>query len=879
MGSKKNTKKWLGILTISIVLIGLICIIIYFKPWQQSFLQFEFGFEPYGESTNQITNLNFIGKQNEISVYDFTLVYDSKYWEIYQRDVPVRYYLQHAPSRDRQLFSGNDLSFNSATPQALGTAANTATSPTYTTLISKEDFSEKDFKTTFISFGGTLANQVGLYNRFGINSLTISLVGNSGEVNALSHTFPRVGIGVTGSGPETNIPRMNVVINPSVVNDKVNVYVNGIKTKEIHYSGKYKIKIMTTSTCGTICDVFVTMESPSYKQQFGCTKEPGEQYYVTIFNEGDIVNINKLTRFKKFCLQESPLKIYSNIGSTTNTEVLGKLVENEEYVVPDGQIWSIEYIGDLGTFRTECETSQIYNTNEDICLARTVVTLICPKGTNFDFEKGYCTIETEPIIYNPSSIETHQTLEIGNQFRFTHILQEETITPNSINIGENNFVSNGIIYVGQELRNVHYPEDVSNWFVKFSFNGQTFEGKLNDKFNLNNFLKVKITDLGGFRDDDTMTVEDFKVEYTFDFLPDFLTTTYEENKITILNDYQSFDGGIILTKTNNIGTTIIETIEKRLKVGNTIFEVDTTNILELKIRPFVIIQTPIYEYRFDSKDALIVDLVKEKLIITLKEDLTEQGRLISELNISLESKINLVKSLTSEIDKQITLISQIETNLAEKILITKTLSSQIDEQSLIIINLTSNVDEQIVIMQSLNLRINEQADMVNQLTTSLQYKAELVSQLQVTNEEQAELISAMKLSFSDQAEIIDALDKAIEDEAIIISNLNLNIKEQGILISNLKLTNQEQAELINALNLNTLEQAELITELKLNVNEEMDLVIKLKDTIEEQQLLIDELKKYNGEKPEINWKLIIILLIISIMVIVTIILFVKRKKM
>ena len=856
-------------------LLGLIGTIIYLGLFQQSVL-FEFGFEPYGESVNQITDLQkdrfristltecppfniwcdvrtygakvvewdatektlaqieqetislygtHVGRGVQYHLYAEDTISPSKYWDITRHSYCQTFLSgQTCATSD---FSGND--FNLKAFYTGGSSNIYGPANANVIFETTEDFSERDFKTNIVSYG---------------SRLNIYLNGDT-ETLLYSHDFPNVNSDA------------NFVINPSVISDKINFYWNGQKIKSITKSGEYTIKIEVNLNPG----YYLTLKNPSYKQQFGCTKEPGEQYYVTIFNEGDRVNINKLEKFKKFCLAESPLKIYSNIGSTTDIEVLGGLVNNEEYIVPSGQIWSIEYIGDLSIFKTECEAGKVYNTNDDVCMARTVLTFQCPEGSEFDFEKGYCTIETKPIIYEFSSIKTHQNLETGGHFRFTHIKQdEEVITPNSIIIGEDTFDSKGVNYIGQESSVVTYPKDLSNWEISFSFDGKDYTGKLNDEFTLNDFLKVKITDMHGFRDDDTMTVEDFKAEYTFDFFPDFLLISYENNIITIANNYQSFDGGIVLTKTNNIGTTTIETIEKELKKGNTEFLIDTTNILEIKIRPFVIVQTPVYEYRFDSKDAMTKDigLIRE----------------VEFLELSIKEKAEEIRLLATTLDEQIIILDALELTTIEKAKLIKELTTNIEEQAKIISGMELTVQEQKIIIEELTSDINEQANLINELTINLQQKAELVSHLQVTNEEQAELIRLMELSFADQADIINALNKEVEDDAIIISNLGLSLEEQGELISQLKLTNQEQAELVNALNLKVGEQAELISNLKLTIEGEQELVSKLNLTIKQQQDLIDELEK----EKEVNYLFWIIGGFIALIVLIFLIILVSKKK-
>ena len=604
MAKKRKLKNYV----IGALILLVLVVIFFFQTKQQIF---EFGFEPYGESVNQITDLILISKTvASAGIAQSTLQYDSKYWDITQNAVsPCDLKDYGCSAIETQLFSGSDLELISATPQ--GGGADRANPITTTIYESKEDFSERDFKTNIISRPAGASGTT--YTSYGHTSVQISLVGSSGEVNVINHLFSAV----------SNPADLNVVISPSVISNKINIYENGIKTKQITYSGNYKIKVEMQTGCGSLaqgkgaCGTTIRIQ-PSYKQQFGCTTKPSEQTYVIFFNEGSIVSMDKLDRFTKFCLSESPLKIYSNTGGTTNTEILEGLVANEKYTVPLGQIWSIEYIGEKGIFATECEANQLYNLNEGECLARAVVNLQCAEGSTFDFDKGYCIMETEPILYTLSTIETHKSLEQGGQFRFTHIKSDkQEVTPNSIQIGESTFNSNGVSYDGFES-GIAYPQDKSNWKTSFTFNG-LHEGDLGDKFNLNEFYNVEITRIEGYRSK-TMNVDDYTAEYTFEIKPDFLTTSYSDKIIIVTNNFESFDGGITITKTDNLGNTIVEKIEKKLIVGENKFNIDTTNLIKIKVRPFIKISTPEYSYSFDAVKAMTVDLTIDDI-----DDIIDDG--------------------------------------------------------------------------------------------------------------------------------------------------------------------------------------------------------------------------------------------------------------
>jgi len=135
----------------------------------------------------------------------------------------------------------------------------------------------------------------------------------------------------------------------------------------------------------------------------------------------------------------------------------------------------------------------------------------------------------------------------------------------------------------------------------FNFAGKNYEGKTSEIFKLNDYLDVKISEIDAYQRDGRMNR--FIINYIFSIDSSFLTTTFENGEFIVNNNYQTFDGGLIITTTDNVGTTNIEVIEKTLILGETNFEIDTTNILSIKARPFINIETPEYTYTLDSKKA------------------------------------------------------------------------------------------------------------------------------------------------------------------------------------------------------------------------------------------------------------------------------------
>lgn len=579
MKSKKALSPTMGILLVILavfLIAGAVALVIVFGGGLQSIVsQFDFGFLPYGESVNQITGIGVECSAGNIC--------NGKYWNLETTNFPAKVKI-----------NGNDFEMKTTTTGVTGSTSVAK----FTTI---EDFSERDFKVNLIVplFVGKAIPQPNM-------KIEINLINGNEKLNLINL-----------NGILNNI----IIISPSVVSNKVTLFINGEKIKTISLpSGldNYKINIVSNSKTGFLSRSAnihpqLILKDPSFREQFGCTTQPDEQNYVVIFNEGDRINLNKLEEFTKFCLAESPAKIYTNIGGTTNTEVLAQLINGEELRVPAGQIWSIEYIGKKTAFKTDCEEDELFNINEDICLSRAAVTLICPQGSTFDFEKGICNIETVPLPFEQPSIMTHQDLEQSGSFLFSHIFEEDNINQNSFQIGEESFSSIGVSYDGSLTESIVFSDDPNNWKTFFLFKGKKYDMQVGENIQIDN-LNIEVSKIDVFKPNNR-PIERYIVNYVFELDVDFLETSYENGKITVTNSDETFDGGIILTKTDNLGTTTIERIENKLIKGDTEFLVDTNNILEIKVRPFVIIDTPQFEYNFDATNAIVIDVDDDKVTI------------------------------------------------------------------------------------------------------------------------------------------------------------------------------------------------------------------------------------------------------------------------
>ncbi len=517
----------------SILAILIISTLIYFSTPQS--IIFNEGFEPYGESTTQITGLTptkFVS--NNIDNRDaksYEIGYDSKYWDIIYaegltgNDFSISangkcYYVYNRGSKVCSNFQG--LRYTN-----------------FLEMQTKEDFSNRDFK---------------IEVEIDVGKLSVE--------------------GVTLDGDGT------ILISPSPISNEFTIYKNGQKEKTFIKSGEFRPKIVANGECTEPWENppcyqgKVIIKNPSWREQYGCSKRPNEQYYVKIFNEGSEFKLNDLDYWNKFCLTQ-PVKIYTNAGSTTTKEPLTGLLEDKSYTVPPGQIWVLEYIGELQGGQTECESNKVFNLAENKCMARTLI--------EFNFGDQTITKETEEAQYLYEDIITHQNLEKKDEFLFEHIIDDGESSENTFNIGQNTFNSN---YENEQF--------------SFNYNGQEYNAIEGKEYELDNHLSVRIVELKDDSDPEG-DLNDAIIKYIFEIDTSFIKIGLQENKLIISNDYQPFNGGIFLTTTNNIDQTKVERIEKTLN-QKTEFALED-NLREIKARPFIEIETPRYNYLFETDNA------------------------------------------------------------------------------------------------------------------------------------------------------------------------------------------------------------------------------------------------------------------------------------
>ena len=191
-------------------------------------------------------------------------------------------------------------------------------------------------------------------------------------------------------------------------------------------------------------------------------------------------------------------------------------------------------------------------------------------------------IETDPVVFMPTSIITHQNLEQSGKFIFTHTCDNyEDFSSPTFNIGDKIFISNGI--------------------NSFSFDDHNYDSVKSYTTTLDDYLIVKIDKLNYHYNSLTGKLKRFDIDYLFSLNPNFITLDIDKDAeiITINNSYMNFDGGLTLTKEDVLGNTNIKQIEMSLPMGITTYQVNTTDARNIAVRAYVIIDTLDYEYKLD----------------------------------------------------------------------------------------------------------------------------------------------------------------------------------------------------------------------------------------------------------------------------------------
>lgn len=571
-------------------IIGLGLVAVVFGVTQSTF-DIEQGYEPYGESPNEITGL-----ERDVSEEGNFAVSEAEYWTI---------------KRSIEQYNGNNFEGNDFELRSSSSVGRYEDGPIQ--YITKRMPEGGDFKINLESTSASYSVRTSDRNTF-----EAFLVTEDEEIKVLDETFS-----TTTSSFE---------ISPSVATSEIDILWNSNTVNTVNLEEAYELKIVVepitecggTYGPGECVSAGHIISNPRYKQQFGCSTETDEQVYVETYRPNSTVNLEGLNNFQKFCLDELPTQIISNTGATTDESVPQQLVEGNEFTVPTGQIWAIPYIGEKGTLETECEESEVYSGGE--CFARGAITYSCPDGS-FDTETLSCQVTTEPVEYQPTSIETHQDLETEGSVRFDHQVSDafDESTTKSFNILGNTFVSDGVSYSGNTETDSLASEEPNNFATQVNIAGQSYSLSEGDSQTLGDFLNVEIANLEADYDapEDNLPggIENFNVQYDLGIDRSILDVEGSNGEVVVTNNAdRSIEGGLVVRRTDNTQQTSIETQDETFSSGENSFSFNTENLTELRIRPFATIETDAYEYNIDGETALILEIEDGELVSSERVD-------------------------------------------------------------------------------------------------------------------------------------------------------------------------------------------------------------------------------------------------------------------
>ena len=413
-------------------------------------------------------------------------------------------------------------------------------------------------------------------------------------------------------------------IKSSPVVDTIQTYLDGQLVGSGIASQPFKVEIVVSASGSQNDLIRVGIENPAYKDPYSCIVKPDEQYYKFYFMEGSTVSKSRLENFNHWCLDTSPLEIYTPMGKRTDDLVIVALEEGNSYPVPAGQIWAVEYVGDKKQLVTPCEQDEVLlNGNE--CKARTVLELqfLCAGGT-LNTATGECipstsnqttppiTLQTQAVDYIKSDIQTYQFLAENSKFRFTVIQDDNTMTASFFDLLGTQFVS-------------EIPTSFSS--ASFSWGDKSGTLIVGEVMPLDERLKVRLSrvELQAIEDVGVGDTQKFLVEWTFELDTSFLVPSYDASKkeIIITNSYHPFTGGLSITKKNNLGVTTTESKRTEFLVGETRIPIDTSGLLQFSVRPFIEIITPDAEFRLATAIPMTVsDLQETQAIVNVPTQTT-----------------------------------------------------------------------------------------------------------------------------------------------------------------------------------------------------------------------------------------------------------------
>lgn len=255
----------------------------------------------------------------------------------------------------------------------------------------------------------------------------------------------------------------------------------------------------------------------------------------------------------------------------------------------------------------------------------------------------------------------------------------------------------------------------------------------------------------------------------------------------------------------------------------------------------------------------------------LQGDLNTKIDQISQLELTIDEKVQVITDLTSQIEnleekreQQINIINRLNSTIQDNAQIIQGLNDTIQEQAIYIDELSATVDEQAEYISELTQNIDEQAVMINQLTQNLEEKAQLVSQLQAENELQAELILQMEQSFERQGQIITRLNTTVQEDAVIINSLSLKVEEQIQIINGMRKNIQEKLAIIEKLRQTNIELVEYVGELETNNAELEELLVELNQTQQYTETELGELRDKLEQKQQESQNVVLALAILLV---------------
>jgi len=623
MAKKKNFfQRNRTISTVGIILaLGLLA----FFVFGLSQTTFQSGFEPYGESNNEITGLEKDVKEFDkrlfgdfyFDYFETTSLSTSKYWKINrslrtfneQTSGGVGENPNHNAVSVLSDFSGNDFRI-SWSGRTSGRPDYFTTESTFESMVTTENFHKRDFA---VDISGDQVIEPKASDKTVFSGYRISTTADSGPT--FTKREHRQGTDV-----------LKVLQSPAT--NEVRITQNGQEVASGNVQGKYKIKISPKIGCvalersGDSACATPTIKKPRFKQQFGCTTEPDEQVYVETFSSGENVALDDLNNFQKFCLEELPTQVISNTGATTDTSVQTQLVDGNEFTVPTGQIWAIQYIGDKSTLQTQCENNEVYSGGE--CFARTAIQYSCPESS-FDTETLSCSIVTNATKYNPTDIKTHQTLEQDGNARIDHIENDarQTDISEEFSVIGNNVVSEDVVYTGQSSE-ATASEQPSLFEAKFSVNGEEYSLTESESIDIDDKVSLEISKIKADFDNGEML--SFKISYGFEFDRDLAELSASNNSIILTNNYNEFEGGYTLIKQDNLGETTVEDVTRTFSQGENKLNVDTENLEEVRARPYFEVNSEEYSYKMDLAQGIVADVENGQLNNLRTEDLEPTTR-------------------------------------------------------------------------------------------------------------------------------------------------------------------------------------------------------------------------------------------------------------